>query len=96
MLFASLVIAILTPMQIGTPEADAAPCSPGTADYSPAACIACTNQYGHIDNSNAFTRICSGVAVGDPVGIIPPDCAAMTVPTDRAICIDQYLTGQRG
>ena len=71
--------------------AHGAPCLAGSPDFSAQACSDCAYQYGH--GSPEFVPNCVGIQA--PAAPLPADCQQYTVASNRAICTDQHLDGQR-
>lgn len=76
--------------------ATAEPCDPGNPELSGGhSCGDCAQRYGHFSRNNDIARIYAGFRqVPDP-GQIPADCYQYTIISDRAVCVDQHLAGQR-
>lgn len=75
--------------------ASAAPCSPPANVSNSQACHDCFVQ-ANIPVMNTQNQMaCLGIAAPQQSSTGFPDCDQYELPTNRALCVDQHLTGQR-
>lgn len=75
--------------------ASAAPCSPPANVQNSPACHECFVQ-ANIPVMNVQNQMaCMGISAPQQNSTGFPDCDQFELPTNRALCVDQHLTGQR-